>query len=197
MILSDISLGALLQARARSKRFGLEFDLVVADAEALPFRDQSVDIVYVHDGLHHLEQPAIGLSEMARVARRAVSVSEPARSFATKVAVRLRLAEDIEEAGNAVMRLKTTEIIRVLEPRHFHPIHSHRYVMYYRHWPGPVMRALSRPIAYPITVAGLTFVNRVLGRYGNKLVVQAVRLDDEETKSDLHTKAVRVSQHRG
>ena len=78
VILSDISLGVILQARERARRFGLDLTLVVADAEALPFRDRSIDVVYVHDGLHHLEHPALGLAEMARVARRAVSVSEPA-----------------------------------------------------------------------------------------------------------------------
>ena len=54
VILSDISLGVVLQARERARRYGLDITLVVADAEALPFRDASIDVVYVHDGLHHL-----------------------------------------------------------------------------------------------------------------------------------------------
>jgi ubiquinone/menaquinone biosynthesis C-methylase UbiE len=41
VILSDIAVGVVLQARERARRFGLDFDLLVADAEALPFADAS------------------------------------------------------------------------------------------------------------------------------------------------------------
>jgi SAM-dependent methyltransferase/uncharacterized protein YbaR (Trm112 family) len=175
VILSDISLGVVLQARERSRRFGLGFELIVADTEALPFRDAAVDLVYVHDGLHHLEQPAHGLVEMARVARHAVSVSEPAQSVATSAAARLGWAEDTEDAGNRVMRLKLDEITRGLRASGFRPIQPHRYAMFYRHWPGRAMRALSWPPVFPLAVGGMALANRLVGRYGNKLVVQALR----------------------
>jgi ubiquinone/menaquinone biosynthesis C-methylase UbiE/uncharacterized protein YbaR (Trm112 family) len=175
VILSDISLGVVLQARERARRYGLDLTLVVADAEALPFRDASIDVVYVHDGLHHLERPALGLAEMARVARRAVSVSEPAHAAATAAAVRLGLAEDEEEAGNRVRRLTLDEISRELSSRGFRPIRPHRYAMYYRHWPGRAMRVLSTRPLLPLAQAGLNVLNRVAGRFGNKLTVQAVR----------------------
>jgi ubiquinone/menaquinone biosynthesis C-methylase UbiE/uncharacterized protein YbaR (Trm112 family) len=176
VILSDISLGVVLQARERARRYGLDITLVVADAEALPFRDASIDVVYVHDGLHHLERPAVGLAEMARVARRAVSVSEPAHAAATAAAVRLGLAEDEEEAGNRVRRLTLDEISRELSSRGFRPIWPHRYAMYYRHWPGRTMRVLSTRPLLPLAQAGLNVLNRVAGRFGNKLTVQAIRV---------------------
>jgi ubiquinone/menaquinone biosynthesis C-methylase UbiE/uncharacterized protein YbaR (Trm112 family) len=175
VILSDISLGVVLQARERARRYGLELDLVVADAEALPFADASLDLVYVHDGLHHLEQPAVGLAEMARVARRAVSISEPANAFATNAAVRLGLADKQEEAGNPVQRLGLQEITSELATRGFRPIAPQRYAMYYRHWPGWAMQTLSKPALLPIAKASFRAVNRLLGRYGNKLAVQALR----------------------
>jgi ubiquinone/menaquinone biosynthesis C-methylase UbiE len=175
VILSDISLGVVLQARERARRFGLDIELVVADAEALPFRDSSIDIVYVHDGLHHLEQPAIGLAEMTRVARRAVSISEPAQALATAAAVRLGWAEKQEEAGNPVRRLTLDEIIAEVGARGFCAIRPHRYAMYYRHWPGLAVRLLSKPVLFPLAKAGFAALNRALGRYGNKLAVQAVR----------------------
>jgi ubiquinone/menaquinone biosynthesis C-methylase UbiE/uncharacterized protein YbaR (Trm112 family) len=178
VILSDIALGVVLQARERARRFGLELDLVVADAEALPFADSSLDIVYVHDGLHHLEQPAVGLAEMVRVARRAVSISEPADAFATRSAVRLGLADKREEAGNPVRRLSLDEITSALTARGFRPVRPHRYAMYYRHWPGTAMRILSSPVLLPLAKAGFGAVNRIVGRYGNKLAVQAVRESD-------------------
>lgn len=175
VILSDISVGVVLQARERAKRFGLDLALLVADAEALPFRDGAVDLVYVHDGLHHLERPALGLAEMARVARRAVSVSEPAAARITAAAVGLGLAEDEEEAGNRVRRLTLDEITSALSSRGFEPVRPHRYAMYYRHWPGKAMRALSTPVLLPIAQASFRALNRVAGRFGNKLTVQALR----------------------
>lgn len=177
VILSDISLGVVLQARERSERFGLDLALVVGDAEALPFGDSAVDLVYVHDGLHHLERPLLGLAEMTRIARRAVSVSEPARSLATTVAMRLGWAEAREEAGNRVMRLTLEEIVRELSERGFRSIRPHRYAMFYRHWPGRAMRAMSRRAIFPLAVASVTTVNWALGRHGNKLTAQAVRVE--------------------
>jgi ubiquinone/menaquinone biosynthesis C-methylase UbiE/uncharacterized protein YbaR (Trm112 family) len=175
VILSDIAVGVVLQARERARRFGLDLDLLVADAEALPFADASVDIVYVHDGLHHLERPALGLAEMMRVARRAVAISEPARAFATSAAVRLGLAEEREEAGNPVRRLTLDEITSELTAHGFRPVRPHRYAMYYRHWPGRAVRLLSNPVLLPLAKTAFDAVNRVVGRYGNKLAVQAVR----------------------
>jgi hypothetical protein len=175
VILSDISLGVVCQARERARRFGLDLELVVADAEALPFADASVDLVYVHDGLHHLEQPVLGLAEMTRVARRAISISEPAQALATSTAVRLGLADDVEEAGNRVRRLTLDEITSELKARGFQPIEPHRYGMYYRHWPGRAVRLLSNPVLLPVAKAAFGTVNAAAGRYGNKLVVQAVR----------------------
>lgn len=175
VILSDISLGVLLQARERSQRFDLGLELVVADVEALPFPDESVDLVYVHDGLHHLEQPLVGLAEMARVARHAVSVSEPAAAFVSKIASHLGWAEAVEEAGNPVGRVALDDVVSELRKRGFSTLRPHRYAMVYRHWPGRVTKALSRPGALGLAKGGFALINRVLGRFGNKLAVQAVR----------------------
>jgi SAM-dependent methyltransferase len=177
VIVSDISFGVLQQAQERSRRFGLGFELVVADVEALPFADRSIDVVYVHDGLHHLERPEAGLAEMARVARRALSVSEPARSLASNVAVRLRVSTKQEEAGNPVARLDLDEVVQAVRSHGFRPLHAHRYAMFYRHWPGPAMRALSSPALAPVARGLYTLANRAAGRLGNKLTVQAVRAE--------------------
>jgi SAM-dependent methyltransferase len=175
VILSDISLGVVLQAHERVRRFGLEIALVVADAEALPFRDTSIDLVYVHDGLHHLERPLDGLAEMTRVARHAVSISEPAAAFVTAAAVRIGAAEAVEEAGNRVRRLTLAELEGELSSRGFESIRPHRYAMYYRHWPGRAVRILSTPVLAPLAKAAFRTLNRFVGRFGNKLTVQAIR----------------------
>ena len=188
VISSDISLGAARRAAERARRFHLELMLVVADAERLPFSDRSFDLVYVHDGLHHLERPLVGLAEMARVARYAVCVTEPARAAVTRLAIRLGLALEREESGNEVARLTLDEISGELAAQGFTPVHAQRYAMYYRHQPGPAMRLLSMPVLLPLAKGGFCLANRVAGRVGNKLAVQAIRVDSGHR--DPHPHAV-------
>jgi ubiquinone/menaquinone biosynthesis C-methylase UbiE/uncharacterized protein YbaR (Trm112 family) len=175
VITSDISLLAAMRARERARRNGVALTPVVADVENLPFGDRTIDLVYVHDGLHHLEEPAVGLAEMARVAARAVSVNEPARAAATAIAIGLGVALVREEAGNRVARLTVEAIVDGLEKLGFQTLEAHRYAMYYKHAPGPVMRFISRQNVMPFARIALTSFNRWAGGIGNKLTVQAVR----------------------
>lgn len=175
VIASDISLGAAQRAQERARRYGLAIAPVVADVERLPFRDHAVDLVYVHDGLHHLERPAAGLAEMTRVAGRAVSVNEPARAAVTALAIRLGLALEREEAGNHVARLTLEELTGQLAARGFRVVRAQRYAMYYRHEPGRPSRWLSRGPVLPLSKGAFRAVNGVAGAVGNKLTVQAVR----------------------
>lgn len=175
VIASDISLDAAKRTAARARHFHVQILPIVADTERLPFADRSVDIAYVHDGLHHLEDPRKGLAEMMRIATYGVSITEPCDAAVTKLAVRARLADAVEEAGNRVERLRTDEIARCLEQNAFGAIHVDRYAMYYKHRPGPVMRTLSLPGVFPVARAGWRAANAALGRFGNKLAVQATR----------------------
>jgi uncharacterized protein YbaR (Trm112 family) len=175
--LADISLGAAKRARERARRRGFSLFVVVADAEALPFGDRSIDVTYVHDGLHHLERPIGGLDEMARVARRAVSVNEPAQASLTMLAVRVGLSQLEEEAGNRIGRLRPEDIVRRLEECGFAVRRVERYGMVYRHEAGRASRWLSLPGLFTLTRGAVIAFNRLGGRTGNKLTVQAVRLD--------------------
>ena len=175
VITLDLSMGAAARAKARSERYSLGIQSVVADAEHLPFADQSVDLVAVHDGLHHLADPYAGLAEMARVAGRWVLVTEPARASITRLATRLGLALETEEAGNRVARMMPLEVAAFLEVRGYAVLRAERYVMYYRHHPGAVFNFLSRPLVYPIARVGWRVANAMLGRFGNKMVVVAER----------------------
>lgn len=175
VISSDLSLGAAERARERARRHGVEITPVVADVEHLPFADRSVDLVFVHDGLHHLEDPGAGLAEMARVARRAICVNEPAQAAVTAIGVRFGLALEREEAGNRVARLEVSPTVSALESFGFRVIQADRYAMYYRHVPGRLSELLSRRGALPLSIAGWRLANRVIGRFGNKLSIVAVR----------------------
>ena len=61
----DLSPGYLAEARARARANGVRIDLVCADAERLPFADDSFDRVWGNAVLHHLD-----LDRAARELRR-------------------------------------------------------------------------------------------------------------------------------
>ena len=50
----DISPGMLATLQRQRRRLGLEVETVVADAEQLPFDDESFDLVLGHAVLHHI-----------------------------------------------------------------------------------------------------------------------------------------------
>jgi len=170
----DISEGAALRARARARRFGLDYLVVVGDVERLPVRTGAADVAFVHDGLHHLDDPLAGVRELARVAGRAVSITEPADAVLTQAAVRLGLAANEEEAGNQVRRLRPEQVRRELAAAGF-SARSERYLMYHGHEPGRPTRLLSAPVLYPAFRAGLAAAGLVADRWGNKLCVTGVR----------------------
>jgi SAM-dependent methyltransferase/uncharacterized protein YbaR (Trm112 family) len=175
VISSDLSLGAAGRARERARRHRVPIETVVADIEHLPFPDRSVDLVYVHDGLHHLEDPAAGMAEMVRVARRAVCINEPGRAVATAIGVGLGLALDREAAGNRVARLQLGPTTAALEAAGLRVVRADRYAMYYHHVPGRLTALLSHRLVLPMAIAGWRLANRLVGRFGNKLTIVAVR----------------------
>jgi uncharacterized protein YbaR (Trm112 family) len=171
----DVSLGACKRAHRRAEETGLPILPVVADAENLPLRDASVELAYVHDGLHHLENYFGGLREMMRVARSAVSLTEPTRAIATAILIRAGISEEVEESGNDVHRVPIPMLVRFLTEHDFTPVGTDRYAMYYQHEPGPIVRVLSRGRLAPPSLAAFRVANGLLGRVGNKMSVQAVR----------------------
>jgi ubiquinone/menaquinone biosynthesis C-methylase UbiE/uncharacterized protein YbaR (Trm112 family) len=175
VVASDISLGAARRVADRGRRSGQSLSPVVADVERLPFADRSFDLVYVHDGLHHLEDPRIGIAEMVRVAARGVSISEPAAAGVTRLAVRFGLAMEREKSGNVVRRLTIDEISHALSQAGLQTVHAGRYAMYYKHEPGRLVALLSALGATDLAIAGLRLTNRAFGGFGNKLSIQAVR----------------------
>jgi len=54
--------------------------LQVGNAYEIPFPDDSFDVVFAGNLLHHLERPVDALREMGRVARRGVAICEPNRN---------------------------------------------------------------------------------------------------------------------
>jgi SAM-dependent methyltransferase/uncharacterized protein YbaR (Trm112 family) len=165
----DISIGAVLGARERARRFGLEYDLVVGDAERLPFRPNGFDFGYVHDGLHHLASPYKGLCELWRASRRAIVLTEPTDAFLTRISVLLGISGVNEEAGNKVRRLEFSELKTVLA--HLKPasVSLSRYLMWYPHQPPSWFEFFNRDRAFRTYWYMFSLLNRVIGQWGNKL----------------------------
>jgi SAM-dependent methyltransferase len=177
VITPDISLGAARRALERARRNGFALLSIVADVERLPFEDATLDLAYVHDGLHHLERPEIGIVEMARVAR-AVSITDPARAAGTQLAVKLGIALEKEESGNVVARLRPSDVSAQLARLGFRTLSRGRYLMYYSHEPGRLFGLLSRPGLFLLARTSWRTGNVVLGRFGNKMTVAARRADE-------------------
>ena len=64
---TDISPGMLATLSANAKRLGLKVKTVAADAEDLPFADESFDLVLGHAVLHHIPDLPRAFGEFARV----------------------------------------------------------------------------------------------------------------------------------
>ena len=172
---TDVSTQALARARERARRFGFAATFHAADAETLPFRDESFDIVAVHDGLHHLDDPTGAIREMARVARHGVLILEPARAMLTRLAVRLGFAEEVEEAGNRVQRLVAKNVAACLRDAGFPRVAWQRTLMYYPHEPYGWFRWFDASPSFGLFRAGFWGMNLVMGRWGNKLALAATR----------------------
>ncbi len=79
---TDISPGMVRTLAANAARLGLEVKTARADAESLPFPDESFDLVLGHAVLHHLPDLARAFSEFHRLLRpggRIVFAGEPSR----------------------------------------------------------------------------------------------------------------------
>jgi len=174
----DISLGALRRARERGSRHGVEYQLVRADGERLPFAAATFDYAFVHDGLHHLKQPEQALAEMARGTRTGLIITEPADARLTRLAVRAGQADRYEEAGNYVLRFTRQGLERSCRSLGFTRTRSARYLVKYGHPPPRWWRLFDAAPAFALARAGFRLFGVILlGRWGNKLAFSAERAE--------------------
>ena len=66
---TDISPGMLATLEGNAERLGLDVKTAAAEAETLPFADESFDLVFGHAVLHHIPDLGQAFSEFARVLR--------------------------------------------------------------------------------------------------------------------------------
>jgi SAM-dependent methyltransferase len=171
----DFSSAAIARAHERARRYGFEANFCVGDALNLPFADRSFDIVAVHDGLHHLNDPARAIREMARVALNGVIILDPMRAAITRLAVWLRISVDVEEAGNEVKRVVPNEVATILRRDGYARIRWRRTLMYYPHRPWHWWRYFDNAAAFAAFRTAFWCTDLLFGRFGNKLALSARR----------------------
>ncbi|MGB6432400.1 MAG: glycosyltransferase [Candidatus Acidiferrales bacterium] len=179
----DISPAAVARARERTARFGFPLDLVVGDAENLPFADSSFDFVFVHDGLHHLSDPYRGVREMFRVARRAVVIAEPADAALTHLSIRLGISGACEDAGNFVYRLDPARLVRLFGEAGARSWRMRRSLIYYQPWTFRFYRFLEPRPLRAVFRAAFRAANLLAGRWGNSLRAVAWKEDPAVARS--------------
>jgi ubiquinone/menaquinone biosynthesis C-methylase UbiE len=104
---SDISPGMLRTLRSNADELGLTVRTRPADAESLPFEDESFDLVLGHAVLHHIPDLARAFAEFERVLAPGGTVlfaGEPSRYGDRLARVPKRLAGAVAPAWRAAMR---------------------------------------------------------------------------------------------
>lgn len=170
----DLSGEAIRRAAERKRIYRFSGEFLVAGVERLPFKDSSFDIVSVHDGLHHLKQPKNAIKEMCRVSRGAIVIMEPAKAFLTRIAVFFRISAR-HEGDDFVYRFDPEELRLCLQENGFKKIATKRYLMYYPHKPGQLFCLFNNGLLFNLSKALFHLVNKLFGRFGNKLQIVAFR----------------------
>jgi ubiquinone/menaquinone biosynthesis C-methylase UbiE len=104
---SDISPGMLAALEGNARRLGLAVATRVADAEHLPFADESFDLVLGHAVLHHIPDLERAFSEFRRVLRPGGEIlfaGEPSRTGDRIAAVPKQAAMRLAPAWRALLR---------------------------------------------------------------------------------------------
>ena len=104
---TDISPGMLQTLESNADRLGLEVTTKVADAERLPFEDESFDLVLGHAVLHHIPDLPRAFREFERVLAPGGTImfaGEPSRYGDRLARVPKRFATAIAPAWRAAMR---------------------------------------------------------------------------------------------
>jgi ubiquinone/menaquinone biosynthesis C-methylase UbiE len=106
---TDISPGMLATLNANAKRLELKVKTVSADAERLPFKDGSFDLVLGHAVLHHIPDLATAFGELARVLAPGGTLlfaGEPSRYGDRLAGVPKRLAGTVAPLWRAALRAR-------------------------------------------------------------------------------------------
>lgn len=169
---SDLSENGVKAALARDPRLQGQS----ADAENLPFSDQSFGLVVIQDGLHHLSRPTQGFTEMLRVAEHAVFFLEPHDSMVgNRVGTRW---EKNNGAINYVFRWKRKLVQDIASSYFGHDQFDNLSLAFWHH--NIVLERVGHRLgggggALRILKVAKGFMDTLFGRWGNQFCGMVVR----------------------
>ena len=163
---SDISENAL----AICNELAPSLHTTLLNAEAIDLKDQSFDLVVVQAGLHHLPRPALGLTEMLRVAHKAIIVLEPHTGIVSNL-----LGTVWEEQGvarNYVFRWNQNILEQITRS---YLLSDTTRIKAYQEWEhGDVIRKIAKPFPGSLQLVVMKSVYGVLKTifpmFGNKFI---------------------------
>lgn len=162
---SDVSGNSLQLAKKLEPRL----KTCVLNAEQIELRNDSYDLVVVQDGLHHLPRPALGLTEMLRVAAKAVVVVEPHDSLVGNlIGTKWEVHDD---AINYVYRWNARMVEQTVKS---YLLQDHATIKVFRFWDHGLMahktvELLPKRIRYA-TAKGIYSLLALLNFAGNNMV---------------------------
>lgn len=169
----DISPGNITAAKERMKRFNFRARFLIGEAENPGFEDKSFDIVVAHDALHHLSDPAVGLKQMARIAKEGVIVIEPFKSFITPFLVRVGLQKKWEDSGNYVHRFSVSELRKIFSTSGFDKFRYKVQFLKKQHFINRFHRFLDFPPIFYLAKATVYITNVLFSKIGNVLIFES------------------------
>jgi len=163
IIVADISLNSLYKTLAKAATLGIQVEALCCDAENLPLRDDSCDLVLTHHSLHHLANPMLGVEEMLRISSSRIVFFEPARG-AMRTLVRFAgLKDEIEEAGNFVYEFSRAEVKELCRKTGYQ-LHFFSKCLITGPTSEPrIFKQMDSARISPVISSGITMANRLLG----------------------------------
>jgi SAM-dependent methyltransferase len=178
---TDISPGMVATLAGNARRLGLEVKAARADAESLPFSDESFDLVLGHAVLHHLPNLRRAFAEFHRVLRpggRIVFAGEPSRLGDRIASVPKRSAHALSPAWRRLLRARPAGAAGDGSARNGSRDHDHdhdleRFVDIHAFEPGDLSRYARRAGFTDVRVRGEELTANWFGWFNRALEASA------------------------
>src|SRR5581483_10695954 len=175
---TDISPGMVTKLGSNAQRLGLKVKTARAEAESLPFADESFDLVLGHAVLHHLPDLTRAFSEFHRVLApggRIVFAGEPSRSGDRLASIPKRGANALAPLWRRLMRAAPAQAPPASPEAHDHGLE--RWVDIHAFDPSDLSRLAKRAGFTHVKVRGEELVANWFGWFNRALEATAAPED--------------------
>ena len=174
---TDISPGMVSTLAANAARLGLDVRTARADAESLPFGNESFDLVLGHAVLHHLPDLNRAFSEFSRVLApggRIAFAGEPSRFGDRLAAVPKRGATALAPAWRRMLRARPTAATESNGTGHLDDHELEQFVDIHAFAPADLAKHARKAGFHDINVRGEELVANWFGWFNRSLEASAV-----------------------